>query len=97
MAKVLTVVTYRSVSDPAALEAYAALAGPAVDAAGGRVVARGLPLATREAGLDPRVMVIEWPDLDQALAVTRSDGYRAALDRLGSGAERDIRIVEALD
>ncbi len=97
MAKVLTVVTYRAVSDEAALQAYAVLAGPAIIAAGGRVIARGRPLATREAGLDQRVVVVAWPDLDRALAVYESDGYRAALDRLGTGAERDIRIVEAVD
>ncbi len=96
MSKVLTVVVYRSISDDAALQAYAAAAGPAIAAAGGRVIARGMPLATREAGLDQRVIVIEWKSLEQAISVYETEGYRAALAHLGGTAERDIRIVEAV-
>ena len=43
MAKAYWVATYRSVSNPDALAAYAKLAGPAIAAAGGRALARGLP------------------------------------------------------
>jgi uncharacterized protein (DUF1330 family) len=39
MGKVYTVAAYRSVSDPEAFAAYAKLAGPAIQAAGGRVIA----------------------------------------------------------
>ncbi len=97
MSKVLTVVTYRSASDASALQAYSAAAGPAIAAAGGRVIARGMPLATREAGLNQRAIVIEWESLEQATAVYETESYRAALAHLGATAERDIRIVEAVE
>ncbi len=97
MSKVLTVVAYRATSDEAALQAYSAAAGPAIAAAGGRVIARGMPLATREAGLHQRVIVIEWDTLEQATSVYETEGYRAALAHLGATAERDIRIVATLD
>ncbi len=97
MGRILTVVAYRSVSDPSALAKYAELAGPAIKAAGGRVIVRGNPLATKEAGMDQRVVIIEWDTVDQATAVHDTEAYRKALDQLGMTAERDIRIVETLD
>jgi uncharacterized protein (DUF1330 family) len=41
MAEGYWITFYRSVSDPAALAAYAKLAGPAIVANGGRFLARG--------------------------------------------------------
>ena len=35
-------------------------------------------------------------DLDQALKAHDTDGYRAALEALGNGADRDIRIIEGV-
>ena len=43
MAKAYWISTYRSISNPDALAAYAKLAGPAITAAGGRILARGVP------------------------------------------------------
>ncbi len=96
MSKIYTVAAYRSASDPAALAAYAALAGPAIAAGGGRVIARGMPLAIFEAGLDQRVIIIEWDSLEQATAIYKTEAYRAAVAHLGSTAERDIRIIEGV-
>ena len=61
MAKAYWVNTYRSISNPAAFEAYAKLAGPAVEAGGGRFLIRGNPAKTYEAGLRVRwESVIAW-------------------------------------
>ena len=43
---------YRSISDPARLAEYAALAGPAIQAGGGRILARGIPAAVYELGAE---------------------------------------------
>lgn len=94
MAKAYWVTTYRSISDPDALAAYAKLAGPAITAVGGRFLVRGTPAKTYEAGLNQRTIVIEFDSLDRALAAYESDGYKAALKVLGSKAERDIRVIE---
>jgi uncharacterized protein (DUF1330 family) len=95
MAKAYWIAIYRSVSDPDALAAYAKLSLPAMIAAGGRILARGLPAQTREAGLHQRTVVIEFDSLDAATAAYESPAYKAALAVLGRGAERDIRIIEA--
>jgi uncharacterized protein (DUF1330 family) len=96
MAKAYWVAMYRSVSNPDALAAYAKLSGPAVTAAGGRILARGMPAHLYEAGLQHRTVVIEFDSVEQAQAAHDSPAYQEALAVLADGAERDIRIVEGV-
>jgi uncharacterized protein (DUF1330 family) len=96
VAKAYWIACYRSVSNAAALDAYARLAGSALTAAGGRFLARGGVVKTFEAGLDQRTVVIEFESTQNAIAAYHSDGYTAALKALAGGAERDIRIVEGV-
>ena len=94
MAKAYWVNVYRSISNQAAFEAYAKLAGPAIAAGGGRFLVRGAPAKAYESGLMQRVVVIEFDSVEQAVAAHDSDAYQAALKALDNGADRDIRIVE---
>ncbi len=96
MPKAIWVSAYRSISNPDKLAAYAKLAGPALTAAGGRFLARGMPSKTYEAGLAQRTVVIEFESVAAAMAAHDSPGYKEALDALGDGAERDIRIIEGV-
>lgn len=96
MAKAYWITCYRSISNPEALAAYAKLAGPAIQAAGGRFLLRGSPAMTYEAGLNQRTVVTEWDGVAKAIAGYDSPGYQAALKALGDGAKRDIRIVEGV-
>jgi uncharacterized protein (DUF1330 family) len=96
MAKTYWIGTYRSISNPDKLAAYAKLAAPAIVAGGGKFIVRGTPAKTYEAGLDQRTVVIEFESLAQATAAHDSAAYQAALEALGDGAERDIRLVEGL-
>jgi uncharacterized protein (DUF1330 family) len=96
MAKAYWVATYRSVSNPEALAAYARLSGPAIVAAGGRILVRGLPAQVYERGLMERTVVIEFGSVEQARAAHDSAAYQEALALLADGAERDIRIVEGV-
>jgi len=97
MAKAYWISAYRSIRDPEALAAYAKLAGPALQAAGGRFLARGLPARVYENGLDQRTVLVEFASLAQAVAAHDSPGYQEALRALGSGADRDLRIVEGVE
>lgn len=94
--KAYWVATYRSINDPAALAEYGKLAGPALQAAGGRFIARGLPVVAYESGVNERVVLIEFDSAQQAVAAHDGAGYQAALKALGNGAERDVRIVDGL-
>jgi uncharacterized protein (DUF1330 family) len=95
MANAYWVVCYRSIRNPDALAAYAKVAGPAVQAAGGRFLVRGTPAKTYEGGLNQRTVVVEFDSLDKAIAAHDSPGYQEALRVLGDAADRDMRIVEA--
>lgn len=97
MPKAYWISAYREVRKPEALAAYAQLAGPALTAAGGRFVVRGIPAAVKEGGLMQRTVVVEFDSLQAALAAYDSPGYKEALAALGSDAvEREIRIVEGV-
>ncbi len=94
MPKAYWVVTYRSVKDPQAWQAYAKLAGPAITAAGGRFLVRNMPAKTYEAGMAQRVVLIEFDSIAQAIAAHDTPAYRVALNTLGDAVERDMRVVE---
>jgi len=90
-------VAYRSISDESAVKAYAALAGPAVQAFGGRFLTMSTgQVQAHEAGLQQRTVIVEFDSYDTALAAHESEPYQKALQALGSGAECDYRIVEGV-
>jgi uncharacterized protein (DUF1330 family) len=90
-------VAYRSISDESAVKAYATLAGPAVQSFGGRFLTMSASqVQAHEAGLQQRTVIVEFDSYATALAAHESDGYQRALQALGSGAERDYRIVEGV-
>ncbi len=97
MARAYWVATYRAIKNPDAMAAYAKLSRLAIEAAGGRVLARGMPAAAFEHGQMERVVLIEFDSVASARAAYESPAYKAAHDLLGDGADRDIRIVEAVD
>ncbi len=96
MAKAYWISAYRSIRDQDALAAYAKLAGPALEAAGGRFLARGLPARVYESGVEQRTVILEFDSVAQAIAAHDSPAYQQALRALGSGADRDMRIVEGV-
>jgi uncharacterized protein (DUF1330 family) len=96
MAKAYLVSTYRAITNPDAMAAYAKLSGPALEAAGGRFLARGNASKAYEGGQLQRVVVVEFDSLDQAIAAHDSPAYQEALRVLDNGADRDVRIVEGL-
>ena len=94
MPKAYWISTYRAVRNPDKLAAYAKLAGPAITAGGGRFLARGEPAVVYELGLKQRTVLVEFDSVAQAVATHDSPAYKEALDALGDGADREIRIIE---
>jgi uncharacterized protein (DUF1330 family) len=90
MAKAYWITSYRTITDPGKLADYARLAGPAIEAAGGRFLARA---TAYEAGAIQRTVLIEFPSVEAAVAAHDSPAYRRALAALDGGAVRDLRIV----
>jgi len=96
MPKAYWISAYRAINDGAALAEYAKLAGPALEKGGGRFLARGLPTEVYEAGIAQRTVLIEFESIQQAITAHDSPEYQEALRALGNGAERDLRIIEAV-
>lgn len=96
MAKAFWICFYRTIDNPSTIAEYAKLAGPAIQAGGGRFLARGEPAQTYEAGKKQRTVVIEFPSVQAAVKTYEGDAYKAALRVLDGAAERDIRIVEVI-
>ncbi len=94
MPKGYLITFYHSISDPDAMAAYAKLARPAIEAAGGRFLVRGMPTQVHEAGLNERTVMIEFDSVAQAIAAHDSPAYQKALKVMGNAAVRDMRIVE---
>ena len=97
MPKAYWINTFQSVSDHARLQRYIELAGPAMRAAGGRFLARGNPAAAFESCSIERTTLIEFPSVEAAVAAYQSPAYQEALATLGGAAQRDLRIIEAVD
>lgn len=91
------IATYDELHDEAKLAAYAELAGPAITAAGGRFLARGLPEQVYELGEATRTVLIEFDSVEAARAAHDSPAYAEALAALGDGARRDLRIVPGVE
>lgn len=87
---------YKEIVDEAKVAAYAKLAGPALQAAGGTFIARGLPEQVYEAGEVSRTVLIEFDSVEAARVAHDSPAYAEALVALDGGAVRDLRIVPAV-
>ena len=87
---------YHSISDPEALTAYAALAVPAIEAGGGRILARGVAAHAFEGGIRERTVLVEFDSLEQARRTYERPADQAAVAKLAGGAQRDLRLLEGL-
>jgi uncharacterized protein (DUF1330 family) len=96
MAKAYFVSIYRSVSDQAKFAEYAKLALPALEAGGGRFLARGVASVVYEKGVKERTVIVEFESAQKAIAAHDSPAYQAALKALDGAADREIRIVEGM-
>ena len=97
MPKAYWISAYRSIRNPDALAAYAKLALPALQSAGGRFLARGAPAKVYEQGVNERTVLIEFASVEAAIAAHDSPAYQEALRVLGSAVERDLRIIEGVE
>ena len=93
MPKGYWVTFYRTISNSDALAAYAKLATPAIEAGGGRFLARGVPAKTYDDAVNERAVVIEFESVEKAIATFESPAYQAATKLLVGAVDRDVRIL----
>ena len=94
MAKGYWITFYRKITNASALAEYAKLAGPAIEAGGGKFLARGVPVKAYEAGMKERTVLIEFESVVKAMATYEGARYQAAAILLVGAVEREVRIVE---
>ena len=58
------------------------------------MIVLGKPAKTHEARVDQSVVVVEFENVEKAIAAYESDLYRSARKVFDNAAERDFRIVE---
>jgi len=97
MPKGYWVSAYREIIDETKLAAYAKIAGPAVTAAGGKFLVRGVATEAHEDGVKQRTVVVEFPSVEAAIAAHESEEYKKALAALEGGVSRDFRILEGAE
>lgn len=85
-----------TVTDQDTYGEYAKRAGPAIEAHGGRFLARGGRHQTLEGRDHARNVVVEFPSLEDAITCYNSPAYQEALAFALKSAERDLAIVEGV-
>jgi uncharacterized protein (DUF1330 family) len=96
MSKGYWIAFYRSVSDQEVLSKYGKLAVPIIESHGGRILSRGTAVKAYEAGINQRVVVIEFENTDKAIAAYESPEYQEVMKILDGFVERDLRIAEGI-
>ena len=77
---------------------YADIAGPALTAAGAKILSRGGRIKNLEGATMNRIVVIEFPSMERAESFYQSDEYRNGLKYINSEvADRFLNIAEAVD
>jgi uncharacterized protein (DUF1330 family) len=76
---------------------YAALAGPAIAAHGGKFLARGGRYVQLEGTARERNVVAVFPSLEKAVECYHSPAYSAARTHAAGACERELMVVEAAE
>jgi len=91
------VVVEMTVTDPVAIEEYRKLAGAAIAQYGGRFLARGGRTETFDGDWHPqRIVVLEFPSLEDARTWRSSQEYRAACEIRDRAARTRMVDVEGM-
>jgi uncharacterized protein (DUF1330 family) len=90
-------IAHVNVTDPETYKLYIKANGVAFAKFGGRFLVRAGTAAVVRGALNPRHVVIEFPDYATALACHESEEYRAAAKIRDSASEVDLVIVEGYD
>ncbi len=75
MAKGYIMVTYRKISNQDKWSAYAKLAAPAIQKAGGRFIVRGMPAKVYEKGMNERVVMVSGTSASSRAWLNASSGH----------------------
>jgi uncharacterized protein (DUF1330 family) len=89
-------IAHVTVKDDSRYGEYAKRAGPAIEAHGGRFLARGGRCVGLEGKTRPRNVVVEFPSVEAAEACYRSPAYQEALGFALGASERELMIIDGV-
>ena len=87
---------HRSPADPKKRSAYLELASPAIEKAGGKVLASTSKVKAYENGKAELTVLVEFQTFEDAINAYESEDYQKALMALDGGADRDFRLFEGI-
>jgi uncharacterized protein (DUF1330 family) len=90
------ILMHADVTDPEQYEHFKVAAAKAIEDHGGRYLARGGASTALEGDFGPRVVLLEFPSYDDALAFYRSAAYQAAREIRLRCAEASILAMDGL-
>jgi uncharacterized protein (DUF1330 family) len=94
--KAYWIATYQDLKNPENIKRYAEKASPVIKKYNGIILARGGKVETIEGNPSPRTVLIQFPNMDDALQCYNSPEYQEAM-KIGNGEfNRHIQIVEGV-
>ena len=94
--KAYWIATYQDLKNPENIKRYAEKASPIIKKYNGIILARGGRVKTIEGNPSPRTVLIQFPNMDDALQCYNSPEYQEAM-KIGNGEfNRHIQIVEGV-
>ncbi len=90
-------IAHVEVTDPETYGKYAVIATEAIEAHGGRFLARSGRYVQLEGNDRSRNVVAEFPSLEDAVACYRSPRYQEAVAFAKVSSKRDLMVVEGID
>jgi len=90
------IAVYKDLKNNENIKKYAEKATPAIKRYNGKILARGGRVETIEGKPSPRTVLIEFPNMEEALKCYHSDEYQEAMKIGKSEFNRHIQIVEGI-
>jgi uncharacterized protein (DUF1330 family) len=91
--KAYWIAVYKDLENIENIKKYAEKASPAIKKYNGKVLARGGKTETIEGSPSPRTVLIEFPNIKEAIKFYHSNEYQEAM-KLGGNFNRHIQIIE---
>ena len=94
--KAYWIAIYKNLNNLNNLKVYAQKATPAIKKYNGKILVRGGKVETVEGNPSPRTVIIEFPNINEALKCYHSDEYQSAKKIAKGNFNRQIQIVEGI-
>ena len=92
--KAYWIAVYKDLDNIDSIKKYAEKASPAIKKYNGKILSRGGKTKTIEGVPSPRTVLIEFPNMEEAVNFYNSEEYQNAM-KIGGKFNRHIQIIEA--